>query len=125
MSEINFEKYRKYFTFDEGFFYVRSDFRNELKDLKGKLHLVYEYFLEGKTSSNVYSQKGEDECAYNYIPASLKWDVFERDNFTCQICGSRRFLSVDHIFPKSKGGKTIIDNCQTLCMTCNRKKGAK
>ena len=57
------------------------------------------------------------------ISASKRWAVWERDNFTCQICGSRRFLSVDHIIPESKGGKLNMDNLQTLCRTCNSRKG--
>lgn len=57
------------------------------------------------------------------IPPSLRWEVWEQDNFTCQICGSRQFLTIDHIIPESKGGKTEKDNLQTLCKPCNSKKG--
>lgn len=55
----------------------------------------------------------------------VRWKVWERDDFTCQKCGSRRNLHVDHIFPESKGGKTILKNLQTLCANCNIKKGSK
>lgn len=59
------------------------------------------------------------------IPIALRWQVFERDNFTCLGCGSRRLLSADHIFPLSKGGQTILENLQTLCRSCNSRKGTK
>jgi hypothetical protein len=59
------------------------------------------------------------------IPNDIRWAVFERDNFTCQNCGSRRLLEADHVYPESKGGKTVPENLQTLCQTCNRKKGAR
>jgi hypothetical protein len=59
------------------------------------------------------------------ISDSLRWEVFERDNFTCKHCGSRRYLSVDHIFPESKGGKATLDNFQTLCRSCNSRKRDK
>ena len=59
------------------------------------------------------------------IPEPLRWEIFERDNFTCQKCGSRRLLTIDHIIPKSKGGLTVKDNLQTLCKACNIKKGKK
>lgn len=59
------------------------------------------------------------------IPTYLRWQVFERDNFTCQHCGARRYLEVDHIIPESKGGPTTLANFQTLCGDCNRKKGAR
>ena len=59
------------------------------------------------------------------IPDSIKWAVWERDNFTCQHCGSRKNLSVDHIIPESKGGQLTMENTQTLCCKCNSRKGAR
>lgn len=59
------------------------------------------------------------------IPAELRWAVWERDNFTCVQCGTRQNLSIDHIIPESKGGPMTLDNLQTLCSPCNRRKGAK
>ena len=61
---------------------------------------------------------------------SLRYDVLKRDNFTCQICGASSKndgvkLEVDHIFPVSKGGKTEMNNLQTLCERCNRGKRDK
>lgn len=61
---------------------------------------------------------------------SLRYDVLKRDNFTCQICGASSKndgvkLEVDHIFPVSKGGKTEMNNLQTLCERCNRGKSDK
>ena len=61
----------------------------------------------------------------HHIPETLRWEVWERDNFTCTRCGSRRFLSIDHVTPESFGGTTTIDNLQTLCLTCNHRKGRK
>lgn len=57
------------------------------------------------------------------IPLSLRWEIWERDNFTCRICGSRQYLTIDHIIPESKGGNLEKDNLQTLCKPCNSKKG--
>ena len=72
------------------------------------------------------------------IRAADKKAVFERDNYTCQICGiSRDFLDgfceglgdyllleADHIQSVSQGGSgDDIDNLQCLCWRCNRKKG--
>lgn len=49
--------------------------------------------------------------------------------FVCQKCGrvfkTRRGLHLDHILPRKRGGKTIIENLQVLCAECNRRKGAK
>ena len=54
-----------------------------------------------------------------------RWEVMERDNFECQICGERRFLQIDHIMPLAKGGPHHIDNFQTLCKKCNMAKSDK
>lgn len=59
----------------------------------------------------------------SHIPENLRWAVWERDNFTCQQCGIRRYLTIDHILPKSKGGPCVFDNLQTLCRNCNSLKG--
>ena len=59
------------------------------------------------------------------IPEHLRWEVWERDDFTCQACGTRRKLTVDHIIPESRGGPLALDNLQTLCGSCNSKKGDK
>jgi len=56
------------------------------------------------------------------ISEATRWAVWERDDFRCQRCGSRRFLAVDHIIPASKGGKNELANYQTLCRSCNSSK---
>jgi len=59
------------------------------------------------------------------ISESVKWDVWARDDFRCQHCGVRRFLSVDHIIPRAKNGSDAMENLQTLCWPCNTRKGAR
>ena len=60
----------------------------------------------------------------------LRLAVFRRDNYKCVICGaspamhSSIILHVDHVVPFSKGGKTEIQNLQTLCSKCNWGKSA-
>ncbi len=56
------------------------------------------------------------------IRVKIRWEVFERDNFRCVACGltsKETILNVDHIYPKSKGGKDNLNNLQTLCALCN------
>ncbi len=49
--------------------------------------------------------------------------VFARDDWTCQYCGSRTQLTVDHVVPRSKGGGSTWDNIVAACAPCNRRKG--
>lgn len=51
--------------------------------------------------------------------------LYKRDNNTCQYCGnhsSTNNLSIDHVVPRSKGGKTTWENCVLACVDCNAKK---
>ena len=49
--------------------------------------------------------------------------VFARDRWTCQYCGSRSNLTVDHVIPRSKGGDSSWTNIVASCAPCNRRKG--
>src|SRR5579862_9447927 len=49
--------------------------------------------------------------------------VFARDHWTCQDCGSRSNLTVDHVIPRSKGGNSSWENIVASCAPCNRRKG--
>lgn len=59
---------------------------------------------------------------------SLRLAVLQRDGHACQSCGARApeaKLHVDHKTAISNGGKTTMDNLQTLCKDCNLAKAAK
>lgn len=52
-------------------------------------------------------------------------NLFRRDAHTCQYCGVQpgtSELSIDHVVPSSRGGKTSWDNCVLACVDCNRRK---
>lgn len=56
--------------------------------------------------------------------------VKKRDSYTCQYCGTsgkerKKQLTIDHVIPVSKGGKSTFENCVTACFTCNNKKNNK
>ena len=58
-------------------------------------------------------------------PNFTRFNVFLRDKFSCQYCGSKNELTFDHLLPRSKGGKTDWDNVVTACSGCNVKKGGR
>ena len=62
------------------------------------------------------------------IPDSLRYRVLKESDGRCSLCGAtkkERPLDVDHIKPRSKGGKNEYVNLQVLCSKCNRSKGNK
>lgn len=58
------------------------------------------------------------------VPFSKK-NIMARDGFKCQYCESTMNLSIDHIVPSSRGGKSIWENCVTACRKCNNSKGSR
>lgn len=62
---------------------------------------------------------------HHKVGSKLKKQVFERDRYRCLTCGGYKDLSIDHIYPISKGGATELANLQTLCRSCNSNKGTR
>ena len=61
-------------------------------------------------------------------PAFTRFNVFLRDNFTCQYCYNKFLaheLTFDHLIPKCLNGKTTWHNVVSACTKCNLKKGKK
>lgn len=59
------------------------------------------------------------------FPEDIKLAVWEKQNHICPICKREldmEFMEGDHIIPWSKGGRTVVENCQMLCRECNRHK---
>ena len=60
----------------------------------------------------------------NKVPFS-KRNIFIRDAYKCAYCGSNKDLTIDHIYPASRGGKNNFENCISACRPCNNKKGSR
>lgn len=55
-------------------------------------------------------------------------NIFARDSNQCQYCGKKlptSELSLDHVHPRSQGGKSTWENIVCACLTCNVKKGGR
>ncbi len=61
---------------------------------------------------------------YRQILLSRK-NVLRRDHFRCQYCGAKEHLTIDHVMPKSRGGKDTWENLTTACTRCNSRKGCR
>jgi len=66
---------------------------------------------------------------YRYVQVPYKGvmmtrqNIFKRDNHRCVYCGTHEELTLDHVMPRSRGGRTSWDNLTTACKRCNTKKG--
>jgi 5-methylcytosine-specific restriction endonuclease McrA len=57
--------------------------------------------------------------------AFTRFNLFLRDEFCCQYCGSRGELTFDHVLPRARGGVTSWENVVAACSKCNLSKGSK
>lgn len=84
---------------------------------------IYDLYL------NHTKQKNQIQMERLKMSTGLRYDILKRDNFKCVICGMSAQdgvkLHVDHIVPVSKGGKSEVNNLQTLCERCNLGKSNK
>jgi hypothetical protein len=87
-------------------------------------------FIEYANSAGVESPTADDVTDGRHVTGRdpslrLRWQVLQRDRFTCRGCGRSPALipgvelHVDHIKAWSKGGETIVENLQTLCSARN------
>ena len=64
-----------------------------------------------------------------YVPAPYRrvmlsrHNVHRRDGNICQYCGKRERLTIDHVMPKSRGGRDTWENLVSACVPCNNRKG--
>lgn len=57
---------------------------------------------------------------------SNRSSIYKRDDFKCQFCGEKfppKDLTLDHVFPKSRGGSNDPTNLVSACKACNNRKG--
>lgn len=65
-----------------------------------------------------------DRLPTNAVTFSRR-NVFKRDRFTCQYCGSQpggEELTIDHVIPRAQGGTSTWENCVLACIECNSQK---
>jgi 5-methylcytosine-specific restriction endonuclease McrA len=57
--------------------------------------------------------------------AFTRFNLFLRDAFSCQYCGTKGDLTFDHVVPRARGGVTSWENFVAACSKCNLRKGSK
>lgn len=78
--------------------------------------------FEAKRGASVWEHRRR---GHRPISGSVRYEVLSRAKFKCELCGisaDEKNIEVDHIFPKSLGGKDDLSNLQALCYSCNAAK---
>lgn len=91
--------------------------QEEMVGLVGRLILVPRVIL-----LTTYDRLPKREIRFSRL------NILIRDNHTCQYCGGqlrKNQLNLDHVVPRSQGGKTTWENVVTSCHDCNRRKGGR
>lgn len=104
---------------------VRLDIRNLTLEQKAEIKKICETKIQefiSKRGLKIWDYRLLD---YDQVPDSLRYQVLKEGDGHCALCGATtndRMMDVDHIIPRSKGGKTEYSNMQVLCSKCNRSK---
>ncbi|EAL3904998.1 DUF262 domain-containing protein [Campylobacter upsaliensis] len=142
--EMKFEKYRKEMKgLEWGLFYnTYKDKPLDAKELESKImELMQDDEVQNKKGVYAYVLSGDEKhLSLRAFSESVKRAVYEKQGGMCansegHIKGVKcpnekqkleiEQMEADHIIPWSKGGKTEKENCQMLCVECNRRKSDK
>lgn len=108
----------QYQTFD---FQSWAELSKALEDSKEMVGLVGSLILAPRVILlSAYDRFPKREVRFSRL------NILIRDSYTCQYCGEqlkKNQLNLDHVIPRSRGGKTTWENVVTSCHDCNRRKG--
>jgi 5-methylcytosine-specific restriction endonuclease McrA len=92
-----------------------------LENGRGEIHSANEVFQMPSVIRLVYMIKRP------HLQKRLtKFEVFNRDQYTCQYCGRKtKELTLDHVIPRGRGGEHSWENVVSACIPCNRHKGGR
>lgn len=99
--------------------------------VKGKAELLVQHPDAVRTVRSLYPRPLVIKLLYHVrrprpeVKLSRR-EIFVRDNFTCQYCGTQvGMLTVDHVVPRHLGGRRRWENLVTACRRCNLFKGSR
>ena len=129
--EATFIKKRKKWMNGLDWGYMYNEFKDNVYDAK-KIEeetqaLILDDDVTNKRGIYLYILTHKEKyLSIRTFTDAQRQEVYEKQHGVCPICGKHFDLGemdADHITPWSKGGHTLIGNCQMLCKECNRRKG--
>lgn len=135
--EMKFPKYRKEMKgLEWGFLYNKyKDKKLDAAELEKQIaKLMQDSEVQKKSGIYEYILSGDEKhLNLRAFDDNIKREVYEKQkgicaNKKCPNAGKKfeiEEMEADHIKAWSKGGKTILENCQMLCRECNRVKSSK
>lgn len=91
-------------------------------DFSGKGYTVHSPSVVLLVPEQIRLTRTDTERVWKVPPVNRR-EVLRRDKHTCQYCSSTKNLTLDHVIPRSKGGKHSWDNVVIACEPCNSRKG--
>jgi hypothetical protein len=82
-------------------------------------------WLKHNDSSGEIDAARNKDAAHKRAVREARQRIYTRDGFACVYCGSATDLAVDHVKPVVQGGTHDDVNLQTLCKSCNSRKGRR
>jgi len=95
------------------------------KEIMELCHAKLDEYIDKRGLKKIFQHR---TLASGVISGSVRYKVLTRAKNRCELCGissKEKALEVDHIEPRSLGGKDELSNFQALCYTCNAQKGNK
>jgi diadenosine tetraphosphate (Ap4A) HIT family hydrolase len=108
--------------------YIFEDFDLDEKQKEELIDLFIKKLNQKIDKTGIRKIFGHRTLASGVISGSTRYKVFLRAKNRCENCGiskDKKALEVDHIIPRTKGGKDELSNFQALCYTCNSQKSNK
>jgi diadenosine tetraphosphate (Ap4A) HIT family hydrolase/5-methylcytosine-specific restriction endonuclease McrA len=112
-------------NYKEGETYLLSGIHDLNTDQREELIQLCQRRLEGYEAKRGEAMWEHRRRGHEPISGSIRYEVLKRAEFRCELCGisaEEKSLEVDHIHPKSLGGKDDLSNYQALCYSCNAAK---
>lgn len=101
----------------------------DMADFMEALYAAQRYYYPKRAAKTQFADGAVKSERRKPLGQARRFRVLKRDGYKCRLCGRSAEdgvkLEIDHIQPLAKGGHNAESNLQTVCMDCNRGKGAK